>query len=91
MDATVDEFAVVAVDACGDDGGIAEGACDADACGGAEIAEAVGDEVSFVDFHGAGHMRPVAEDDVGSEVDAVVGKVARRAAVFVEVDLGAHG
>ena len=77
MDATVDEFAVVAVDACGDDGGIAEGACDADACGGAEIAEAVGYETVLIDLHGTYHMRTMPIDDICPVVDAEVGQLAQ--------------
>ena len=75
----------------GDDGRIAADAGDADACGGAEVAEAVGDEVAFIDLHGAADMRAVSIDEVGTVVDAEVREGAQVAAVFAEELLGALG
>ena len=68
--------------------GIAVDAADVDAVGGAEIPEAVGDEVAFVHFHCAGDVRPVPEYDVCAEVDAKMCEFPRISPVFTEISLG---
>ena len=68
MDAAIDQESV-AVDADGNNGGVAEGAGDTDTRRGAEVSKAIGDEMAFVDFHGTADMGSVAVDDVGAIVD----------------------
>ena len=60
-----------------DDGGVAGDAGEAHAVGGAEVAEAVGDEMALVDLDGADDVWAVAIDHVGAVVDAVVCELAQ--------------
>ena len=57
----------------------------------AEIAEAIGNEASVIDLHATHDMRPVAIDDVGSVVNAEVGKRAQVATVFAQEELMSLG
>ena len=86
MDATVDKYAV-AVEADGDNRGIATDARDVDTRGCAEVPEAVGDEVPLVDFYGAADMRAVSIDEVGAVVDTEVRERAQRATVLLKKNL----
>ena len=65
-------------------GRVAGDAGEVHAVGGAEIAEAVGDEAAFIDFHSADYVGTVAIDYVGTIVNAEVGEVAQVTAVFAK-------
>ena len=74
------EFAVFGVDVHRDAGCQASQPHDAHATG-AEIAQAVGDEVAFVKFDGSYHMRTGAKHHISASVDAKVGECAQVATV----------
>ena len=86
VDAAAEETAL-AVGLYLNDGGIAGDALEVHAVGGAEVAEAVGNEASLVDLGGADDVWAVAIDDVGTVVDAEMGEPAQVAALLVEENL----
>ena len=78
------EETTLAVDLDFGDGCIARNARQTDVIGGAEIAEAVGNEAALVDLHTTDDVRAVAIDDIGTVVYAEVCQLTQRTAVLAE-------
>ena len=91
VDLSVDEVAVLTIDADGYNWGVGADAGEAHAVGGAEVAEAVGYEMSFIHFDGTCHVRPVPVDHIGSVFHAEMCELSQRSAVFAQEHLCAIG